>query len=291
MARRQLLTDEERRLLLGVPRDPDALARHYTFTRSDQDLVAGRRGDANRLGFAVQLALLRHPGMALAQMDEPVDALVNWLATQLEHPGRRVRRVCRSAADDDRPRAHARCDAWTAAAGAADLPIMIEAAAQAAWGTDRGQPIAAGVVAALRAAEDHSACAGSDRARRHCRPRPRPQACRGRLARWRLGRADSPNSTACLPSIRRHGADAARMAQGTCRSRRRQTTSANCSTGCAAVRAIGLPADIAAHVHEDRCRQLVREGACRDAHQTRSLCRTPAARDPGGDLSSILRRG
>jgi hypothetical protein len=52
MARRQLLTDEERRLLLGVPRDPDALARHYTFTRSDQDLVAGRRGATNRLGFS-----------------------------------------------------------------------------------------------------------------------------------------------------------------------------------------------------------------------------------------------
>src|SRR5437764_4590514 len=45
-------------LLFGVPGDPDALARHYTFTRSDQDLVAGRRGDTNRLGFAVQLALL-----------------------------------------------------------------------------------------------------------------------------------------------------------------------------------------------------------------------------------------
>ena len=84
MARRQLLTDEERRLLLGVPRDPDALARHYTFTRSDQDLVVGRRGTTNRLGFAVQLALLRHPGMALAQMDEPVDLLVNWLAIRLE---------------------------------------------------------------------------------------------------------------------------------------------------------------------------------------------------------------
>jgi hypothetical protein len=84
VARRQLLTDEERRLLLGV--DPDALARHYTFTRSDQDLVAGRRGAANRLGFAVQLALLRHPGIGLAQMDEPVDALVNWLATRLEIP-------------------------------------------------------------------------------------------------------------------------------------------------------------------------------------------------------------
>jgi hypothetical protein len=51
MARRPLLTDEERQLLFGVPGDRDALARHFTFTRSDQDLVAGRRGAANRLGF------------------------------------------------------------------------------------------------------------------------------------------------------------------------------------------------------------------------------------------------
>jgi TnpA family transposase len=86
MARRPLLTDEERQLLFGVPGDPDALARHYTFTRSDQDLVAGRRGAANRLGFAVQLALVRHPGIGLAQMEEPIDALVGWLAAQLDIP-------------------------------------------------------------------------------------------------------------------------------------------------------------------------------------------------------------
>jgi hypothetical protein len=47
LARRPLLTDEKRRLLFGIPGDPDILAQHYTFTRSDQDLVAGRRGDAN----------------------------------------------------------------------------------------------------------------------------------------------------------------------------------------------------------------------------------------------------
>jgi TnpA family transposase len=55
-----LLTDEERRLLLGVPRDPDSLARHYTLTRSDQELVSHRRGAANRLGFAVQRAKKRY---------------------------------------------------------------------------------------------------------------------------------------------------------------------------------------------------------------------------------------
>src|SRR4051812_35998796 len=76
MARRSLLTGEECRLLFGIPNDPDVLARHYTFTRSDQDLVVSRRNIANRLGFAVQLALLRHLGMGLAQIEEPVDALV-----------------------------------------------------------------------------------------------------------------------------------------------------------------------------------------------------------------------
>ena len=35
MARRPLLSDEERRLFFGVPADPDAVARQYTFTRSD----------------------------------------------------------------------------------------------------------------------------------------------------------------------------------------------------------------------------------------------------------------
>src|SRR3954469_25299856 len=133
MARRQLLTDEERRLLLGVPRDPDALARHYTFTRSDQDLVAGRHGATNRLGFAVQLALLRHPGVGLAQMDQPVDALVIWLAAQLEIPAVAfVEYAARSQTMTD----HARELASTLGLRlptAADLPSMIEAAAQSAW--------------------------------------------------------------------------------------------------------------------------------------------------------------
>jgi hypothetical protein len=33
----------------------------------------------------------------------------------------------------------------------ADLPFVIEAAAQCAWNTDRGQPIVAGIIAALLA--------------------------------------------------------------------------------------------------------------------------------------------
>jgi TnpA family transposase len=86
VARRQLLTEEERQQLFGTPRDADALTRRYSFTRSDRELLAERRGNANRLGFAVQLALLRHPGMSLAHMEEPVDPLVAWLGERLEIP-------------------------------------------------------------------------------------------------------------------------------------------------------------------------------------------------------------
>jgi hypothetical protein len=87
--RHRLLTDEELRRLLGVPADRDALARHFTLTPSDHDLVLTRQGEANRLGFAVQLALLRHPDRALTQAEEPLDALVVWIT-----PRSMCRRTC-----------------------------------------------------------------------------------------------------------------------------------------------------------------------------------------------------
>jgi hypothetical protein len=43
MANRQLLTDEERQALLGIPLDPDGMARCFTLSGADRDLVVGRR--------------------------------------------------------------------------------------------------------------------------------------------------------------------------------------------------------------------------------------------------------
>jgi hypothetical protein len=113
-------------------------------------LVATRRGDANRLGFAVQLALLRHQGLALAQAEGEIGTLVHWMARRIDIPVATFTDYAR------RPQTmtdHARDLA--AALGLrpatdADLPFMIEAAARAEWTTDKGLPIAAGIVAALR---------------------------------------------------------------------------------------------------------------------------------------------
>ena len=132
MGHRRLLTDEERQALLGIPLDPDGMARCLTLTEADRNLVAARRRDANRIGFAVQLALLRHPGIALAQLEQPVEPLVQWLAKQLEIP------AAPFAGYANRPQTmtdHARLLATTIGLRPptnSDLPMMIEAAAQAA---------------------------------------------------------------------------------------------------------------------------------------------------------------
>jgi len=68
MGRRDLSSAEERRQLFGVPVDRDAMARLYTFEPAVLGLIEARREDRNRLGFAVQLALIRHPGLTLAQV-------------------------------------------------------------------------------------------------------------------------------------------------------------------------------------------------------------------------------
>ena len=59
MGRRSILSGTERASLLDLPESPDDLARFYTFNDSDIALIRQRRGDANRLGFAIQLALMR----------------------------------------------------------------------------------------------------------------------------------------------------------------------------------------------------------------------------------------
>lgn len=61
MRKHELLTEEEREQLIGIPSDRDGLARLYTFESPDVDLIRLRREDRNRLGAALQLALFGHP--------------------------------------------------------------------------------------------------------------------------------------------------------------------------------------------------------------------------------------
>jgi TnpA family transposase len=265
VARRQLLTDEERQMLLGIPPDADSLARLFTLSRVDRNLVAERRGDANRLGCAVQLALLRYPGTALAYLDQPPNALVSWMAGQLEIPAAAFAEYAR------RPQTmtdHARQLAATLRLRPptmADLPPMIEAAADAARGTDHGQPIVAAVVAALRAAHiilpgavviERIAIAGRARARKRA-----ADALVAGLSSEHLTKLDGllvvDPSAGVTPFAWLKSMPIAPKADHIRELLDRLKL----------VRGIGVPAESGGHVHEGRLQQFVREGHASDAHQ------------------------
>ena len=263
MARRDLLTDAERQMLFGVPFVREDLARHYMLGPRDLALVAARRGDANRLGFAVQLALLHHPGFGFTLEEGAPDRLVAFMAEQIG--------VSASAFDTYAARpatasVHAR--EAEAALGLrspanADLPLLTEAGAQAAWSTDRGVPIVLGITAALRAAcVTLPSTSVIERAGLAGRARARQRTYDALLA------TVPADSLAKLEALLVVDAQTGVTPLAWLRDIVTAPTPDNVRgllDRLARVRDIGLPLASANAVHPDRLRQLIREGRASSA--------------------------
>ena len=83
MPRQCILTAAERSALLAFPIEKSELIRLYTFSEQDLSVIKQRRGDANRLGFAVLLCALRYPGQALSAGERPPSSFLTMVACQL----------------------------------------------------------------------------------------------------------------------------------------------------------------------------------------------------------------
>ena len=258
MPRRTFLTDTERHDLFGVQESREDLARHYVLSTRDLGLVEKRRGDANRIGFAVQLALLRHPGFGFSMETGAPPHLVAFVGDQIgvaadAFPAYASRHATASF--------HAR--EAEAALGLrpptrADLPMILEAGTKAAWSTDRAVPIVSGIIAALQqSCITLPAPAVIERVGLASRARGRRCAYEALLAgvpaevRARLDPlliADPKTGVTPFSWLREIGfAPSADNVRGLL-------------DRLTAVRAIGLPGSIAETIHPDRLRQLLREG-------------------------------
>lgn len=82
------LTPEQRDALTRIPTDLSdrEIARHYTLTQKDLELISQRRRHHNRLGFAVQLAVLRFPGHPLRDLAEVPPRVLAAIADQVQVP-------------------------------------------------------------------------------------------------------------------------------------------------------------------------------------------------------------
>lgn len=84
MPTRELLSDVQRARLGEIPEmDVRQLARYYTLSEADLKAVSIRRGTANRLGFAVQLCLLRYPGRPLRASEILPRNVIEFVASQV----------------------------------------------------------------------------------------------------------------------------------------------------------------------------------------------------------------
>ena len=86
MPRRSILLAAERQSLLAISDLKDDLIRHYTLSDIDLALIQQCRGAHNRLGFAIQLCYMRHPGLVLASDSAPFAPLLQWVTDQLKIP-------------------------------------------------------------------------------------------------------------------------------------------------------------------------------------------------------------
>jgi len=80
-----LLTEEQRLEFTQIPQNISEweIAKHYTFTDRDMEIINRHRRDYNRLGFAVQLCCLRNPGWPLSNASSIPDIVLNYIADQL----------------------------------------------------------------------------------------------------------------------------------------------------------------------------------------------------------------
>ena len=217
-----------------------------------------RRTPANRLGFAAALALLRHPGLAPSAIWPPPADLIAYLAEQLGIDPR--------VFDDYARRPQTVGDFALEIAAAlglrpptrADVPLMVEAAARAAWPTERGLSIVEGLVASLREARlvlpspdtiERAGLAGRVRARKRA-----AEALLAGLSGEQLAKLDAFGAvdpeTGRAPLTWAKDVPSAPKAEHV----------REILDKLREVRALGLEQTAADRVHPDRLRMLAREG-------------------------------
>ena len=150
MAKRKLLKNQDRHALFDIPTDEDSLIRHYSLSPADRLEIEVRRREHNRLGFAVQLCLMRYPGRALMANEILPEAMLNYIAEQIGADPASFDLYARR--EETRMNHVARLLRYLEmrAATTEDRRAALLAAIEAAAATDKGATIATAIITTFR---------------------------------------------------------------------------------------------------------------------------------------------
>lgn len=81
-----LLTEDQRLEFTQISQNISEyeIAKYYTFSPDDIDIINKHRRDYNRLGFAIQLALLWNPGWSLISINSIPESVLNYISEQIQ---------------------------------------------------------------------------------------------------------------------------------------------------------------------------------------------------------------
>lgn len=91
---REFLTSEQRLEFMSVPDQISEyeLGSHYTLSLHDVEIIKRHRRDHNKLGFALQLCMLRFPGWTLSDVHHIPNCVLDYIAKQLEIDAKEISR-------------------------------------------------------------------------------------------------------------------------------------------------------------------------------------------------------
>lgn len=150
MARRALLTPLERAQILGLPEDPDGIALLCTVDEADMSLIRQHRGDANQLGFTLQLCLLRGPGIALSADTVLPGSVIAQIASNLTLSATAWADYGLREETRQEHAREARAYLGLTAFGIGDFRNVVEEIESVAVQTDRGRVLVETAIASLR---------------------------------------------------------------------------------------------------------------------------------------------
>jgi hypothetical protein len=150
MPRHTLLSSDQRVRLFAIPTDSAEMARHYVLSADDLALIRTKRRAINRLGFAIQLCLLWHPGQGMGPGEHPPEAMIAFVARQVGVPSAAFADY---ALRDQTRREHVvelQKHLRLRSFGLAEWRSCLRLGADAAWATDRGESIVQAMLTHLR---------------------------------------------------------------------------------------------------------------------------------------------
>jgi hypothetical protein len=151
MPPRTVLSSEQRTRLFSIPTDTATMTRHYLLDAADLAVVRARRRASNRLGFAVQLCALRHPGRVLDPSEVLPEPMLAFVAKQLGVDPALFGDYARRAETRREHLLELQKLVRLRSFGLDDWRACLRVGADTAWATDRGEPIIQAMLAHLRA--------------------------------------------------------------------------------------------------------------------------------------------